>query len=399
MRKILDPEYDFNLTTKTEDHWEWYRMKKIFMQREQDNIAKVQQMLMMGSYNKTDEFFLDCICDNKLLPKKARDIDDEMEKMGGNLEAERLKDRGYHCSKCEKLVKDHDIIYHCESGVVDMTGHRMGYRLCTYCIEYRREREHNKQTKIELSKENIALKEIEEDKIPVCVCGKKMVLIPGYNCYPNESATNCRVEDCFRHVSGRSLIWHCMYDYEQPVHGQEVNTCRRCARTDKFQEWKDTEHSKKAKRFNSNKPKSDALKKKLGIEHIHLNCSSWRCDRELLLLPNDDAGGWRCNVCKNRFDEMTTDYQWCCCNNDYDNICMRCIEKEYGKGRNIQGAESNMTTQIELGKVMSNSYGGTDNPLNKEESYNSDDEVLNNDDEKEMEYVTPGGPDDGNTPQ
>eukprot|EP00486_Rosalina_sp_Unknown_P015849 CAMPEP_0201581572 /NCGR_PEP_ID=MMETSP0190_2-20130828/71232_1 /ASSEMBLY_ACC=CAM_ASM_000263 /TAXON_ID=37353 /ORGANISM="Rosalina sp." /LENGTH=123 /DNA_ID=CAMNT_0048019819 /DNA_START=95 /DNA_END=466 /DNA_ORIENTATION=+ len=31
--------------------------------------------------------------------------------------------------------------------------------------------------------------------------------------------------------------------------------------------------------------------------------------------------------------------------------------------------------------------------------HESDDEVLNNDDEKEMEYITPGGPDDGATPQ
>ena len=42
-------------------------------------------------------------------------------------------------------------------------------------------------------------------------------------------------------------------------------------------------------------------------------------------------------------------------------------------------------------KIKSNS--GVD------ESYGSEDEVLNDDDEKEMEYVTPGGPEDNVTPQ
>ena len=316
MPKIIDPEYDFNITTQTEDHWDEWRRKKEFMERKYVNIEKMTKMLEVGTINKEDDFLLNCMCGDKLIPKVTSSINKDNEKTKGRSKKTRQDVRGYDCSKCGYIVDDDDIIYHCEKGSLSIMGlrHWRGYRLCVDCLEIRRQQILQRDEQRQISKEMIELKQIEEENIPRCKCGQKMILIPANFAFPLADSTSCNVSQCYRYMAGRALVWFCIYD-DFKVHSNGFTVCKKCARTGKYSKWLEAE----------------------GFT------AKW---------AQEDVGG---------------------------------LEKKSDK------QETKLTKMIELAgtNVKSNSI---------DDEYSSDNEVLNNDDEKEMEYVTPGGP-DGNTPQ
>eukprot|EP01084_Bolivina_argentea_P231814 390825_1 len=373
MPKIIDPEYDLNVTTQTEDHWKEWQREQEFKQRKYLNIQRMETMLQTKQpFDVNEDFFLNCICGNKLLPKFVRDINNENEK---DVVTNEKEDKyGYFCSKCEVLMDDDQTVYHCDKGpIINLLRHHRGYKLCINCLEYKREIIFTKSEQINTSKAMIEEKMFEDSAVPICKCGQKLLLIPAHYCYPSKGTVSCA--SCYRKISGRGLAWYCITGADNKQHPKGLTVCKKCMRNrTKYDNWLEEEAEIEAK-IQQYRSKSAQTRNEMGIaDNFRRICKV--CHTEYLLLTQEDTKAvtkypWKylelsCDQCN-----QTTkgEYVWNCGRNYRHVICRQCMEK------NLDEEETPLKPAIELAKVR-----------NDDADTN---ETLNNDEEKEMEYVTP----------